>query len=413
MTSNALRIGMGFAAGALLGLVVVAPAFASERFNVKGLDRVHGPYVGQIELTEAKGKLEVVRSIRFEKGGELQLRGAAERRGGQIRANLSLAAGAAGAIRGAEAGQVQLQVRLQGARCWTRCVEGEQVVARGHGAHPGQELIFAEDLGPKGVGKGKGKGKGKGNKKGQLQSEYEDHNFRGLAFIRGKGDAREIHPNDPEQGALGDCYLLAAMIAIAHTKPHMIRKLITSKEDGSFSVRLHGLSFWGGNVDIDVDDAFPTVTKKHPDFAYGGSSDTLVVKGKTYRELWPSLLEKAYAKHKGGYAKIEGGHSHVPFRFFSGKSGLSYQTFFRSAAGIKSILQNAKDKGYPICVGTKNDTGKLGKRTNLVGNHAYVVWRVKGGKFTLYNPWQRDHPNRAYTAAEIKKLTSHLYIGKF
>lgn len=409
MTSSALRIGLGFTTGAALGLALVAPAFASERFNVEGLDAVRGPYVGHIELSEARGKLEVVRSIRFEKGGELQLRGAAERRGAQIRARLSLGAGAAGTLRGESGSELQLQVRLEGARCWTRCVEGEQVVARGQGAHPGQELTFADDLGPKGVGKGK-PGKGK---PGQLQGEHQVNAFRGLAFIRGKKDSREIHPNDPEQGGLGDCYLVAAMIAIAHTKPHLIRRLITTKKDGSFSVRLYGVAFWGGNVDVALDNTFPALGKKHPSFAYGSSSDTLVKEGQTYHELWPNLLEKAYAKHKGGYAKIEGGHSDVPFEFFSGKSASSYLTFFRSAAGIKTLITKSQAKGYPICVGTKSDTGKLGAQTNLVGGHAYVLWKVSGGRFTLYNPWQSSHPSRSYSAAEIKKLTSHVYVGEF
>jgi calpain family cysteine protease len=403
MTSNALRIGMGFAAGALLGLLAVAPVFAdSERFNVQGMDRVRGPYVGQIELSENKGKLEIVRSIRFEKGGEQQLRGAAERRGGQVRAQLSLAAGAAGALSGQEAGEVQLQLRLEGSHCWTRTLDGQEVVALGQGAHPGEQLTFADDLAPKGKGKGKANGK--------LQSEHSVGIFPGLAFIKGKKDSRLIHPNDPEQGGLGDCYLVSAMIALALRKPYMIHRLIKTNRDGTFTVRLYGLGSWGKNLDVKIDNKFPAQGKL---FAYGGSSDTKVVDGKTLYELWPSLIEKAYAKHRGSYNKIEGGHSDVPFEFLTGKSASSYLTFFRSASGVRSLVDGHYRKGHPICIGSKSNTGKLGSRLNVTGSHVYVVWKAKGGKYTLYNPWQSSHPSRPVTAKELKALASHVYVGKF
>lgn len=410
MTSNTLRIGLGFAAGAIMGLVVVAPAFAGERFNVEGLDRVRGAFVGHIELNETQGKIEVLRSIRFQKGGTLQLRGTGQRRGEQLRVRFEALKGATDVLKGKEAGgDLQLQLRLSGSRCWTRCLEGEQVVSRGHGAHPGQELTFAKDLGPKGVGTGKGAGKGAG----KLQAEHKVGTFSGLAFIKGKKDTREIHPNDPEQGGLGDCYLISAMIALARSKPYVIRRLIRTNDDGTYTVRLYGLGTWGGDVDVKLDSTFPAQGRNKNLFVYGSSSDTKVLDGETLYELWPSLIEKAYAKHRGSYSKIVGGHADVPFEFLSGESASSYLTFFRSTKAIATLIKNARAKGYPICVGTKGDTGKLGARVNVVGSHVYVLWAVKDGGYKLYNPWQSSHPSRALTAAELGKLTSHIYVGEF
>ena len=37
------------------------------------------------------------------------------------------------------------------------------------------------------------------------------------AFIRGKGDATAVATNDVKQGEVGDCYLMAALAALAQT----------------------------------------------------------------------------------------------------------------------------------------------------------------------------------------------------
>ncbi|MBL4849824.1 MAG: hypothetical protein JKY65_30215 [Planctomycetes bacterium] len=411
MTRTYVQISWGFTAGAVLGLVVTLPLFAAEReqFNVEGLDRARGPFVGQLELITEGSKLQVVRSVRFRDGGSETTSGVGRRQGNQIRASLQLAVGAEGALRGRSSKTVELRLRLdRSGRCQTRCLEGRSILSKGHGAHPGKELSFAADLGPKGATDGSKKSAKK------LQSEHFLERFEGVPFVKGKGDAREIEGNDPEQGALGDCYLVAAMIAVARSDPKVIRRMITSKGGGKYSVKLSGLGSWGRDVSLTVDDTFPSTGKgRRKMLAYVSSTDRKTVRGTKFYELWPSLLEKAYATHKGSFAKIEGGHSDGPFEFISGKSASSYYTFFRNGKDIATLIRNARAKGYPICVGTKSDTGKLGRRLNVTGNHVYVLWGVKGGRYQLYNPWASSHPSRTVTAAEIQKLASHVYVGEF
>jgi calpain family cysteine protease len=406
MKNAQVQVGVGcLVACVLLGLS--SPALAeSQSYRVEGLHLERGPYVGSLELVQGERGLEIVRQVRYERGGTEELRGLGQRRGAKVRARLAVNVGASGALRGAQGSEVELRMLLEeDGRCRTRCLTKGSYVSRGQGALPGRELGPSEDLAPKGAGKGR--------KPGYLQSEYKRLRFIGKAFIKGVGDAREIEGNDPEQRALSDCYLVAAMIAIARTDPGVIRKAITSKPGGQYVVRLHGLGSWGRDVDVLVNDRFAVSTGKYKFRAYTASSDRETVGEQKLYELWPSLIEKAFAKHKGGYSEIEGGHSDGPFAWISGKKSSSYWTWHRSAKEVGDVINKANRKGYPICVGTKGNTGALGKKLNLTGNHAYVLWAVKGGRYQLYNPWKSNHPSRALTAAELKKVMTHVYVGEF
>src|SRR5262245_40584401 len=60
----------------------------------------------------------------------------------------------------------------------------------------------------------------------QQQTRPSYVHLPGDAFIQGFGDANEIDANDVGQGQLGDCYLMASMVALAHSDPQRIRNLI-------------------------------------------------------------------------------------------------------------------------------------------------------------------------------------------
>ena len=48
----------------------------------------------------------------------------------------------------------------------------------------------------------------------------------GDAFIEGDGDAHEVDPNDVNQHALGDCWLMGGLAAIARVHPELIKNMI-------------------------------------------------------------------------------------------------------------------------------------------------------------------------------------------
>ena len=55
---------------------------------------------------------------------------------------------------------------------------------------------------------------------------------KGTAFIQGKGDDKDIDPNDVSQGRLGDCYFVAALAAIACSSSSCMMRACTSAASG-------------------------------------------------------------------------------------------------------------------------------------------------------------------------------------
>lgn len=108
----------------------------------------------------------------------------------------------------------------------------------------------------------------------------------------------EIEPNDLCQGAVGDCWLVAAF-ACASEFPDMIRHMFLTKEynpRGLYKIRIYDpqTEKW---VIVVVDDRIPCPKgTRSPRFMKPNGN-----------ELWAIILEKAYAKHCGSYAKISGG----------------------------------------------------------------------------------------------------------
>lgn len=113
------------------------------------------------------------------------------------------------------------------------------------------------------------------------------------ALVRGG-----IAPSDVGQGSLGDCWLLSAFACLAE-HPGALENLLLTKEynlRGSYKVRLFDdqAGVWRH---IEVDDRIPcNATTGAPLFAQP-------IDG----ELWVVILEKAFAKLCGSYARLEGG----------------------------------------------------------------------------------------------------------
>ena len=109
-----------------------------------------------------------------------------------------------------------------------------------------------------------------------------------------------INPTDVVQGALEDCYFLWAMSVLGDKNVRKCIKLINKDIDGeskcgAFWVRFHK---YGDIEDVIIDNFFPVLGNGEFAFARGGSDG---------KELWPMVLEKAYAKLNASYSNIEAG----------------------------------------------------------------------------------------------------------
>ena len=105
-----------------------------------------------------------------------------------------------------------------------------------------------------------------------------------------------ITPNDINQGALGNCYYLSVLSAMAEF-PERIEACFHTKEPNSAGIYLMSLYVNGAITPIIVDDYVP-VQGDNPCFS--SSKDN---------EMWVMLLDKAWAKLQGSYARTEGGYT--------------------------------------------------------------------------------------------------------
>lgn len=131
---------------------------------------------------------------------------------------------------------------------------------------------------------------------------YDTRDKDVVLFETGYGEDSPVHYDDVDQGQLADCYAMAAIGAVAANDPGLIEDAIEDNGDGTYTVtfkeKQDSFLFWGGgyeDVEITVNGDFPEA-KGATASADGGK-----------KEIWPLILEKAYAQYKGGYDQIGNG----------------------------------------------------------------------------------------------------------
>ena len=128
----------------------------------------------------------------------------------------------------------------------------------------------------------------------------------------------DIEPGDMQQGAIGDCWLIAGLACVAE-RPEILQGAIRSKRvtpHGKYKFRLwNTIRGQAGTewLNITIDDRIPVKEGTlEPLFA---SSD--------HNEMWAMLMEKAFAKMYGGYKNLEGGQMWWPISAITGNDPIS------------------------------------------------------------------------------------------
>ena len=212
-------------------------------------------------------------------------------------------------------------------------------------------------------------------------------------LVQGHGDANSVDYSDIHQGALGDCYLLSAMAAISERDPEAISRMVRKNPNGTFTVTFHD----GDDlVEIVVTNDFPMGPNDMPVFQGNGDS----------WELWPLVIEKAYAQWHGGYAAIEGGWPDEAMEQLTGRPADRVKTGDVSMAKIRRWL----DEGRPLCVSTKggDDDHRLG---GYVAGHAYYVVGVEGDEILLRNPWGMQEGVTRMPMSDFKAYSDGVQVG--
>jgi hypothetical protein len=244
--------------------------------------------------------------------------------------------------------------------------------------------------------------------------EYREHK-NAVAFA---GDG-PVNPHAAQQGALGDCYLLAGAAAEARANPAGVRKLIKDNGDGTFDVTLYFRENWWSDPvakTVTIDGKLPT-RGGAPVYAKVGRSET----GED--EIWMALFEKALAKETGSYDLISGSNITKNTNFggvhelLTGNKVKMVNTDSMGEDALLRRMSDALDNKEPVAVGTYNfnedATARVAaEKLNIYANHAYSIESVDldARTVTLQNPWGSRHPTNV-SIEDFRKFYKRLDIG--
>ncbi|MEC9073339.1 MAG: C2 family cysteine protease, partial [Myxococcota bacterium] len=215
--------------------------------------------------------------------------------------------------------------------------------------------------------------------------------------------------------------LIAGMGALAKQRPELVQRMITDHGDGTVTVELHtnknGYFAWpdtdGASVHrIRITKELPTINGKTPTYAKGADG-----------QLWPGLVEKAYAIHmaESNYQGLNtGGSVGRAMEVLAGGRSKAIATQYEDSDVLLSRLDASLQEKKPLAAGsmdkdalkTDAELKALADEKTVYPWHAYVITDVdvKNNEVRLYNPWGSRHP-KPMTIQEFQRLYRTVYVG--
>jgi hypothetical protein len=172
-----------------------------------------------------------------------------------------------------------------------------------------------------------------------------DPNFPGKTFW-GPGKTKDdITPEDINQGYIGNCWIMAAISALAE-KEHRISDYIVSDaidmQNGIYAMNFFSLGVPNTMI---VDDRMPM---------YG--PNTIFANMGKDGSVWGAIVEKAFAKYYGNYQHLVGGWMAYAVSAFNGSPFIEVQHNSSNANDIWDLLV-AADADHDIITAGSNFCG--------------------------------------------------------
>ena len=202
--------------------------------------------------------------------------------------------------------------------------------------------------------------------------------------------------SDPIQGAVGDCYLIAALSAVAWARTYVIAHR-TWRDQSQREIDMVLFNQNNDWIKIAVSEKLPLRTPGNS-FIYARSQDR--------GELWPAIYEKAYAKWKTNdnsdtpnILAIAGGDMVRATDELMGGTRYYYATRSLTADSLwTKVRQNSISRktfnpmtAWTYSSGQSSPDHVNYNSANIVANHAYTVlgWDYRNAQkyIILRNPW--------------------------
>lgn len=172
-----------------------------------------------------------------------------------------------------------------------------------------------------------------------------------FVYSKFDGDMSPKNPTgkDANQGYLGNCFLIGSMAAVANTSPRIIEEMVKyDAASETYTVRFYEETGRGKfePVYIEVDGWLPTARTDRKDPSFAGEPGT---------PLWSAIVEKAYAKWKGGYDAIgDGGVGSEAMEEITGGRSTDGDLSRMKEAEVIPYFEAAQKAGKAIYTGSKD-----------------------------------------------------------
>lgn len=183
---------------------------------------------------------------------------------------------------------------------------------------------------------------------------------------------------------MGDCYFLAALASLSEV-PGRIEKLFVNKKINKSGIYCINFYINGEQTPVIVDDFI--WSRSYPDAVMAQLHDS---------KLWVALLEKAWAKLHGSFARVYGDYTTNAFQILTGLPAYSMFHGKNTTEDLWNRLQRSDSKNY--CMQASSNSGSDTKIVNgIAQGHAYSIISVhviqhEGEEVRLLkirNPWHR------------------------